>query len=98
MQNYKYDFSIVVPIYNEIKNLSPLTDSIMNELNEDKYNYQIIYVDDGSQDGTSQKIDLLQEKIDKLSAIHFTENNGQTAAFLAGFQRSGRRVYSNFRC
>ncbi|SIR52189.1 hypothetical protein SAMN05421834_13224 [Halanaerobium kushneri] len=30
MQNYKYDFSIVVPIYNEIKNLSPLTDSIIN--------------------------------------------------------------------
>lgn len=38
MQNYKYDFSIVVPIYNEIKNLSPLTDSIINELNEQEYN------------------------------------------------------------
>ncbi|PTW02240.1 MULTISPECIES: glycosyltransferase family 2 protein [Halanaerobium] len=88
MQNYKYDFSIVVPIYNEIKNLSPLTDSIINELNEQEYNYQIIYVDDGSQDGSSQKIDLLQEKINRLSAIHFTKNNGQTAAFLAGFKEA----------
>ncbi|MGP3778905.1 glycosyltransferase family 2 protein [Halanaerobium saccharolyticum] len=88
MQNYKYDFSIVVPIYNEIKNLSPLTDSIINELNEQQYNYQVIYVDDGSQDGSSQKIDLLQEKINRLSAIHFTKNNGQTAAFLAGFKEA----------
>ena len=78
----------MVPIYNEIKNLSPLTDSIINELNEQEYNYQIIYVDDGSQDGSSQKIDLLQEKINRLSAIHFTKNNGQTAAFLAGFKEA----------
>ncbi|WP_268762636.1 glycosyltransferase family 2 protein [Halanaerobium kushneri] len=60
----------------------------VNELNEQEYNYQIIYVDDGSQDGSSQKIDLLQEKINRLSAIHFTKNNGQTAAFLAGFKEA----------
>ena len=88
MKKNKYDFSIVVPVYNELKNLSPLTESIVEELGSENLDYQIIYVDDGSQDGSSKKIDELAAEIEILSAVHFKENNGQTAAFLAGFRKA----------
>jgi glycosyltransferase involved in cell wall biosynthesis len=88
MKKNKYDFSIVVPVYNELKNLSPLTESIIEELGSENLDYQIIYVDDGSQDGSSKKIDELASEIEILSAVHFKENNGQTAAFLAGFREA----------
>jgi glycosyltransferase involved in cell wall biosynthesis len=88
MKKNKYDFSIVVPVYNELKNLSPLTESIIEELGSENLDYQIIYVDDGSQDGSSKKIDELAAEIGILSAVHFKENNGQTAAFLAGFREA----------
>lgn len=88
MQNYKYDFSVVVPVYNELENLSYLTNSITKELDNKNLDYQIIYVDDGSQDGSSKKIDELVVENKQLSALHFKENNGQTAAFLAGFKKA----------
>jgi glycosyltransferase involved in cell wall biosynthesis len=88
MKKNKYDFSIIVPVYNELKNLSPLTESIIGELSSKNLNYQIIYVDDGSQDGSSKKIDKLASEIELLSVLHFKENNGQTAAFLAGFKKA----------
>jgi glycosyltransferase involved in cell wall biosynthesis len=45
-------------------------------------------VDDGSSDGSSEKIDQLATANKELSGIHFTKNNGQTAAFLAGFKKA----------
>lgn len=86
MEKRKYDFSFVVPVYNELKNLDLLTQRILESMSQNEYNYEIIYVDDGSNDGSSKKMDNLAAEIDQLKALHFSENNGQTAAFLAGFR------------
>ncbi|SFL34156.1 glycosyltransferase family 2 protein [Halanaerobium salsuginis] len=88
MNKYKYDISFVVPVYNELQNLKPLTARIITVVAELDYNCQLVYVDDGSQDGSSEQIDQLAKKHPNLKALHFTENNGQTAAFLAGFRSS----------
>lgn len=88
MKDYNYDFSIVVPVYNEAKNLAPLTDRILEVFEEKDYKYEIIYVNDGSSDGSSSIIDKYADDIENLKALHFKENNGQTAAFLAGFKKA----------
>lgn len=88
MENFSYDLSIVVPIFNELNNLDPLTNRISEVLKDREFNYQIIYVDDGSTDGSNEKINNLSKKIDNLFSIHFVENNGQSAAFFAGFEKA----------
>ncbi|RCW45005.1 MULTISPECIES: glycosyltransferase family 2 protein [unclassified Halanaerobium] len=88
MKEFRYDLSIVVPIFNEIDNLDLLTNRIIEVLYDREFNYQIIYVDDGSTDGSSEKINNLSKKIDNLFSIHFIENTGQSAAFFAGFEKA----------
>src|SRR6056297_3454610 len=88
MKESSYDLSIVVPIFNELNNLDTLTNRISEVLKDREFNYQIIYVDDGSTDGSSEKINNLSKKIDNLFSIHFVENNGQSAAFFAGFEKA----------
>ena len=53
------DVSIVIPIYNEIENLDLLYGEIVTVINEEPLQYEIILVDDGSLDGTTDKIKLL---------------------------------------
>jgi glycosyltransferase involved in cell wall biosynthesis len=81
-----YDFSIVVPIYNEAENLAPLTERIIEVFADRSYKYEMVYVNDGSRDGSSSIINDYAADIENLKVLHFTENNGQTAAFLAGFK------------
>jgi glycosyltransferase involved in cell wall biosynthesis len=91
MSDYEYDFSFVVPIYNEIKNIDPLSKRIVEVMSSANYSYEIIYVDDGSQDGSSQKIEERAAQISELKPLHFKKNNGQSAAFLAGFRAAEGR-------
>jgi glycosyltransferase involved in cell wall biosynthesis len=91
MDDYKYDFSFIVPVYNELKNLDLLTQRILEVMEGKNYNYEIIYVDDGSNDGSSRKMDALAAEVDQLKPLHFAENNGQSAAFLAGFKAASAK-------
>ncbi|TVL97247.1 MAG: glycosyltransferase [Candidatus Brocadia sp. WS118] len=87
------DISIVIPVYNEVDNIEPLSHSILNTMQGQ--NYEVIFVDDGSIDGSTQILNEWCAKHPNFRTIHFTRNAGQTAAMDAGFKHaSGRYVVS----
>ena len=77
--------SIVVPLYNEEENVEVLHERIMEVLTSNKIDYEIIYVDDGSDDNTLQLLDALQSRHKNILVLSLRRNFGQTAAFAAGF-------------
>ncbi len=86
------DLSIVVPLYNERDNIRPLYEEIKSALDSLGLSYEIIIVDDGSQDGSFEVLQELQAGDAQLKVIRFRRNFGQTAAFAAGFDHAQGRV------
>ena len=82
------EISIVVPVYNERENLVLLDQEITKSIKPLNKNYEVILVDDGSTDGSSELIRVLQEKNSTIRLIRFGHNHGQTAAFAAGFDKA----------
>ncbi|HEU4502265.1 MAG TPA: glycosyltransferase family 2 protein [Nitrospira sp.] len=84
--------SVVVPIKDERDNLVSLTDQLMKVLHargESQHTpFEIIYVDDGSTDGSSQMLDRIAAEHPSVIVLHFDRNYGQSSAFDAGFKRS----------
>lgn len=78
--------SIVVPIYNEEESLQPLYDAIRTACEQNGQSYEIVFVDDGSQDQTFALIEDLHKKNPGVTVIRFRKNFGQTAAMAAGFR------------
>lgn len=79
------NLSLIVPVYNEEKNLPLLIDAICKTLNPLAYRWEVILVDDGSEDGSLQVLAQLAEKFpDYLRVVSFRRNFGQTAAIAAG--------------
>jgi len=78
--------SIVVPIHNEYENLPRLVDAIASVLQTGHYTYEILCVDDGSTDGSTQLLKELCQKREDLRSIILRRNYGQTAAMAAGFR------------
>lgn len=76
--------SIVVPVYNEEGNVTELHKEICNVCNENNYTFEIIFIDDGSTDGTLEKCKSLRP----LKLIQMRKNFGQTAAMDAGIKAS----------
>ena len=82
MQKSSQVISIVVPVYNEVGNISGLHREIRSVCEQQGYAYEIIFVDDGSNDGT----DAVCRKLRPLKYIRFRKNFGQTAALDAGIK------------
>ena len=80
--------SVVIPVFNERDNLHPLTAQTLKALNGQVPSFEIIYVDDGSSDGSSSLLDQLAENHAEVRVVHFSRNYGQTAAFDAGFRHA----------
>jgi len=78
--------SIVIPTYNESKNVSRLHAELVSILKTLKHAYEIIYVDDGSTDGTRQELRELHAKDKNVKALFHRRNFGQTAAMDTGFK------------
>lgn len=88
----KTDLSIVTPIYNEVDSIPQLLETISTTLRENQLTYEIICVDDGSQDGSTKLLTELAEKRTDLKAIILRRNYGQTAAMAAGFKYATGKV------
>ncbi len=82
------DLSVVVPLYNEAGNVSPLCERLHNVLSGLPLTSEIVLVDDGSVDGTSEEIRKLRKRYPYLRAVRFRRNFGQTAALAAGFDHA----------
>jgi len=84
--------TIVVPVLNESENLRPLIEEIDAALVETSLDYEILVVDDGSDDDSFELIHELHQKYPQLGMIRFRRNFGQTAAFAAGFDKARGKV------
>jgi glycosyltransferase involved in cell wall biosynthesis len=78
--------SVVIPVYNEVENIAPLYSELKAVLEKLEAAYEIIFVDDGSTDGTFQKIVDLRRADRLIKGIRFRRNFGQSAAFDVGFK------------
>jgi glycosyltransferase involved in cell wall biosynthesis len=78
--------SIVVPIYNEVESIPHLVETIAQTLTEHQLHYEIILIDDGSQDGSPELLKQLALDRRDLRAVLLRRNYGQTAAMAAGFK------------
>ena len=83
--------SIVVPILNEQDNIGPLYEQIKQSLAE-KYDYEIIFIDDGSSDNSFNILADLQKTDNKIRVICFRKNFGQTSALSAGFTHAKGKI------
>lgn len=91
--NPRYDLSIVIPVYDEADNVGPLTEDIVREVNALGLRYEVIFVNDGSQDGTAARLDELAAHHPVVKVVHFAANFGQTAALAAGIEAAtGRQI------
>ncbi len=81
----KVEISIVIPVYNEEDNIWLLYDNLEPVLSKLGRNYEVILVDDGSKDGTYNKLLELHKKNNHFKIIKFRRNFGQTPAMRAGF-------------
>ena len=77
--------SVILPVFNEVKNVPPLYESLVSVLKKLGRDYEIIFIDDGSVDGTQTILTQLAELDPQLKVIFFRRNYGQTAALSAGF-------------
>lgn len=81
--------TFVIPLYNEEKSLQLLYEGITANL---EYGYEIIFIDDGSTDGSRDVIRKLNDKDKKVRLIGFRKNFGKAAALQAGFHMSSGDV------
>lgn len=84
--------SVVVPVYNEIENLEALLEELHGVLSAEPRTFEVVVVDDGSRDGTTELLAGLTADRPWLRAIFFRRNFGQTAAFDAGFHAAAGGV------
>src|SRR5215475_4543435 len=84
--------SVVVPMYNEVENVVQMVDAITTALQHVEYDYELIAVDDGSTDGTREKLAQMVESNPRLRVIEFRRNYGQTAAMSAGIEYASGEV------
>ena len=95
MNTNRLDITVVAPCYNELENLVPLIDEIFGVLSQTGRSFEILYVDDNSNDGTSQKLDDLCKQRDYLRVIHHNNNYGESAGNLTGFANArGNLVFT----
>jgi len=80
--------SIVVPLYNEEESAEKLLSGILEVGDQFDFPYEVIFVDDGSEDRTWQIIEGLKQTAPHLRAIKFRRNYGQTSAMVAGFDHA----------
>ena len=79
------DISVVVPAYNEVESLPELTQWIREVMHKHHFSYEIILIDDGSNDGTWEKIEELHKSHASVRGFKFRRNYGKSAALNVGF-------------
>lgn len=82
------DISLVIPIFNEEENIPLLYAEIIEVLNATDYQYEMIFVDDGSSDSSVNVLENLSKEDEKVVVIALRRNFGQTAAMSAGFDHA----------
>ncbi|RXJ50117.1 glycosyltransferase family 2 protein [Gelidibacter gilvus] len=82
------NISVVIPLLNEQESLTELYDWIAKVMQSNHFSYEIIFIDDGSTDGSWKVIKQLSEKDTNVKGIRFTRNFGKSQALHAGFEKA----------
>lgn len=82
------ELSVVVPVYNEIGCLDPLVDRVRGALDSAGIDWELLLVDDGSTDGSGERMDELAAADERVRVLHFVANCGQTSGLDAGFREA----------
>jgi len=82
------DISVVIPLYNEAESIPELYEWIKRVMHENSFSHEILFVDDGSTDGSWQVIEALKEKDECVKGIKFRRNYGKSPGLHCGFQRA----------
>lgn len=82
------DISVIIPLYNEAESLPELTAWIQRVMKENKFSYEIIFINDGSTDNSWEVIEKLGKEDSNVHAIKFRRNYGKSPALFCGFERA----------
>ena len=82
------NISVVIPLLNEKESLIELYDWIAKVMQSNRFSYEIIFIDDGSTDGSWETISALSQKDSKVKGIRFLKNFGKSQALHAGFNKA----------
>ena len=80
--------SVVVPAYNEIDCLRPFTEEVIEVMRPLGRDFEVLFVDDGSSDGTRELLRRLADEYPEVHFVGFKHNCGQTSAMAAGFKHA----------
>ena len=84
--------SVIVPVFNEVENIPLLYDELREVLEQQDGGWEVIFIDDGSTDGTHDVLRKLSQSDAHVRAVIFRRNFGQTAALSAGFDHARGQV------
>ncbi|MDQ2943774.1 MAG: glycosyltransferase family 2 protein [Candidatus Dormibacteraeota bacterium] len=80
--------SVIVLVYNELDSIAPLQEELMGVLQGMDIPYEVLYIDDGSRDGSTERLGQLAARDRHVRVVSFRRNFGQTAAVQAGIDHS----------
>lgn len=80
--------SVIIPTYNEYDNVDLLYEELIDVLNGAERSFELVFVDDGSSDGTVDKLKQLASTDHRIKLVLFRRNYGQTAAMQAGIHHA----------
>ena len=86
------DISVVIPVFNEEEALPAFYRALAKALDQLPQSAEIIFADDGSTDGSGDRLDAIAETDSRVRVLHLSRNYGQTAALMAAIQNSGGDV------
>ncbi len=84
--------SLIIPIYNEVENIPLLHQQLCQALQNWDHEFEMIFVDDGSTDGSAELLSELAHQDDRVRVVQFRRNYGQTAAMQAGFDHASGEI------
>lgn len=90
--DFRYDISVIVPLYNEEESLPELSAWIEKVMHANSFTYEVIFVDDGSKDKSWNVVLDLNRTNSSLKGIRFRRNYGKSAALQKGFEAAKGRV------
>lgn len=82
------DISVVIPLLNEKDSLKELHDWIVSVMQSNSFSYELLFIDDGSTDGSWQTITQLSQSNPNVKGIRFLKNFGKSQALHAGFEKA----------